>query len=254
MVGAGIDLRRGGAVALAFAVGCLILAVATTPGAAQPGRLHQTSDAGARRSDPPAGRWQADPGDAFILDRSNARPLLRFDSSPEIWVLQVVPAPRGDVIYKNDSGRSMLRATMVGGMTLFTPQRPAGSAAAYAGAAPPLRFMQPLGPTGLFRVLAQSSVRASRAAQHLIGMDTEWDADSAWLQADAAVVAAEAFVRMAEMPNGRRLMARVASITIVAGARPGARLAGGTLTLTITPRMGIAGRPSSDRIIQAIGR
>nr|QQZ52104.1 DUF4908 domain-containing protein [Phenylobacterium glaciei] len=46
-------------------------------------------------------------------------------------------APRGDIIYKNDLGEPVLRATRLGGLTLFTPDRPGGTAAALAGAVRP---------------------------------------------------------------------------------------------------------------------
>ena len=96
---------------------------------------------------------------------------------------------------------------------------------------------------------------ASRAAQHLITMEApDYNPESAWLAADAALVASEAMVRLAPMPNGRRYMARIGEINVVDGRRPAASLTNGVLTLTIVSNMGFAGRPSSDRIIQAVTR
>jgi hypothetical protein len=257
MAGAGLDLRRTGVVALAFAMAGLTLAIAATQCLSQPVRMHQVIDPeSSRRSDmPPASRWEANPGD-FVLDRSTPpRPLMRFDSSPEIWVLLPTPGPRGDIIYKNDTGRTLLRATMVGGMTVFPLERPDGSAAAFSGPSPPIRPPQVIGPSTLFSRLAAASVRASRAAQHLITMEApDYNVESAWLAADAALVASEAMVRLAPTPNGRRYMARIGEINVVDGRRPGASLANGVLTLTIVSNMGFAGRPSSDRIIQAVTR
>jgi hypothetical protein len=257
MAGAGLDLRRSGAVALAFAMAGLAFAIAASQCFAQPGRMHQVIELESnRRADrPPATRWEADPGD-FVLDRTTPpRPLMRFDSSPEIWVLQPTPGPRGDVIYKSDTGRTLLRATMVGGMTVFPLERPDGSAAAFSGPSAPIRPQQVIGPSTLFNRLAAASVRASRAAQHLISMEApDYNPDSAWLAADAALVASEAMVRLATTPNGRRYMARIGEINIIDGRRPAASLANGVLTLTIVSNMGFAGRPSSDRIIQVVTR
>ena len=77
-------------------------------------------DARARRPAPPAwlsgpspphgkhdaavARYRSEDGTGFIVDRSTARPLLRFDDSPEIWALSAARGPRGDMIYLPTSG------------------------------------------------------------------------------------------------------------------------------------------------------
>jgi hypothetical protein len=117
----------------------------------------------AKSDGPTSARYETDEGSVFIFDRSEPRPLLKFEDDPEIWVLQPAPGPRGDVIYRNDLGEEMLRATSLGGMTIFTDKRPGGSPAALDGASPPLRIT-PLSPAGLFSRFYQASIRASRAA------------------------------------------------------------------------------------------
>ncbi|HWW27986.1 MAG TPA: DUF4908 domain-containing protein, partial [Caulobacter sp.] len=72
---------------------------------------------------PPIARYVAETGDAFILDRAAPQPLLKFENSSEVWVLSPQPAPRGDTIYKNELGEPVLRASKLGGMTLFTRER-----------------------------------------------------------------------------------------------------------------------------------
>ena len=72
---------------------------------------------------PPVARYNIDEGGSFILDRTAKRALLKFEDSSEIWQLQSAPGPRGDIIYKNDAGEPMLRATKLGGMTVFTARR-----------------------------------------------------------------------------------------------------------------------------------
>src|SRR3990167_365107 len=49
-------------------------------------------------------------GRVFTLDRTHPAPLLKFEDNPEVWALAPNPAPRGDVIYKNDMGEPVLRA------------------------------------------------------------------------------------------------------------------------------------------------
>src|SRR4051812_4574960 len=70
---------------------------------------------------PNVARFVPDGGEPFVLDRSAGRQVfMKFEDSPEIWALSPTPGPRGDVIYKNDMGEPMLRASRLGGLTLFT--------------------------------------------------------------------------------------------------------------------------------------
>ncbi len=206
-----------------------------------------------REAAPMVARYVIDEGGVFILDRTQAHPLLKFDDSPEVWVLWPSRGPRGDIIYRNDVGEPMLRATRLGGMTVFTARRPMGSAAALAGAGTSIKT-GPIGPFVLYNRLYQASVRVSRAAQHTIGFeapDTGKESDN--LIADAAMVAVEAFIGMAAHPEARSALARVAKISFVEGPKPNAVVAGGVLTITVDAAEGVAGRPSSRRIMKCMG-
>ena len=209
---------------------------------------------GQRSAGPPIGRYELDDGGIFILDRSTPKPLMKFEDSPEIWVLQPATGPRGDTIYRNDLGEPMLRATKLGGMTVFTERRPDGSAAALEGPCPPLRIA-PLSPQALFLHFYQASIRASRAARHQVGFETREDAvpATAGLLADTAMVASQALVSIGARPNGKALLARVNDVVIAQGFRTAAALQRGVLTVTIVPAEGVAGRPSSRRIEIAAG-
>jgi hypothetical protein len=211
--------------------------------------MGQKAGEGRKPAAPVIARYEMDEGGAFVLDRSTPKPLLKFDDSPEIWQLQPAPGPRGDVIYRNDLGEPMLRATLLGGMTVFTEKRPDGSAAALVGASPPLRIA-PLSPAGLFNRFYQSSVRASRAAQHEVEFDTGQDAEPATAAslADAAMVTSEALVGLATRPGGKAFLARISAVVIAQGERPAVNLQKGVLTITIVTAEGIGGRPSSRRI------
>jgi hypothetical protein len=229
-----------------------------SPSLAAPAWLRNAWGA-ARRADggesqaPRLARFSIDEGGVFVLDRSAPRPLLKFDDSPEVWVLWPVRGPRGDVIYKNDLGEPMLRATKLGGMTVFTPRRPTGAAAALAGASSPLR-LSPIGPVALLQRVLQASVRASRAAQHLIGFDApDADAASDGVIADAAGVAAEAIVTLSARPGGKTVLARIDKVAFVEGARADVIARRTVITITIVPAQGFAGRPSSLRILSAVG-
>jgi hypothetical protein len=89
------------AMAIALAAAALSLAP-SSPALAQERANAQAEQSRALRDQPrssgalPApGRYVSDTGEAFILDRSGNRPLLRFDRREETWVLRPSPAPRG---------------------------------------------------------------------------------------------------------------------------------------------------------------
>jgi hypothetical protein len=209
---------------------------------------------------PPVARYIDEDGDvAFVFDRSNATPLLRFDDSPEIWVLTPQPGPRGDVIYKNDVGEPVLRATRLGGMTLFTDNHPGGAAAALVGEAPALRPSAIMTPNVLLQRLAQASAHASRAAQKLVVFDApDVTPQTASLVADAATVAAEAIGAVARDPNGRRQLVKLNKVMLVPGRKAQAVLDKGVLKVVIAPppagaaHESVSCRPSSRRIVVAL--
>ncbi|MBA4794309.1 DUF4908 domain-containing protein [Phenylobacterium sp.] len=233
-----------------------MLAAATqasaAPGSLREGLFGEGRYDGRRFSAPPVGRYVVEDGRAFVLDRSTPRPLMKFENSAEVWVLQAQPAPRGDIIYKNDLGEPVLRATRLGGLTVFTQERPSGAPAALVGDSNPLR-LPVLGPEALLQKLAQASARASRAARRLIPFEADASPQTAPLVADAAMVAAEAVVRMSANAEGRAALTKVSKVTLVEGKRPGASLRAGVILITITPEDGLAGRPSSQKIVAAAG-
>lgn len=214
------------------------------------------ADDGRRLDVPIIARFASDDGDSFVLDRSQASPLLRFDDHREIWVLSPSRAARGDMIYKNDAGRPVLRATQTGGLTLFTLNRPAGAAVALEGKAPPVRLIiGPMPPNALLQRLAQASARASRAAQKLITFDAEdVTPESSYLYADTAAIAADAVVQVAKRSDSKGLMTHLSRVRLIEGRRVEVRQKGPDLQITIVIDDGLAGRPSSERIVKALDR
>jgi hypothetical protein len=164
-------------------------------------------------------------------------------------VLLPSPAPRGDVIYKNDLGEPVLRATRLGGYTLFTDDRPNGQAVSLAGSGSPLRLL-PMSPQAVFERLAQSSLRASRAARRPMLFEAEATPASSALIADAAMVTAVAIIRLSQRADGRRFLARFNRVRFEEGKKASATLNEGVLRIIVAPRQGLAGRPSSDKILK----
>ncbi|MFZ5668622.1 MAG: DUF4908 domain-containing protein [Pseudomonadota bacterium] len=237
----------------AMAAAAITLLFAAAPALAQEGSLKDflfgdRPDAQRRAPAPPVARYVSEAGEGFILDRSSAeRPLLRFEGSPEIWVLQPTIGPRGDIIYKNDLGQVLLRATRLGGLTLFTGKRPSGSSAELTGAAPPVR-LKAIGPVDLYNILVLASARATRLSGHRLSFEAEATPESSTLIADAAILTVEAMGRLSRRPDGAAVLNKVRRVVIMEGARPAVGLRAGTLLVVVTPSLGVAGRPSSERI------
>ena len=202
---------------------------------------------------PSVARYVAADDRAFVLDRSSGAPLLKFEDSQEVWVLRPAPGPRGDVIYRDELGRQMVRASRMGGLTVFTADRPSGLPAALAGEAVSIR-PSAISPGALFQHYAQQSRRVYRESRRKLVFETVQDATpgTATLLADAATVAAEALSRFASRKGEGSRMARLRAVRFSTGARPGARVAGEALEITVAPQQGLAGRPSSERILRTM--
>ncbi|ATQ41716.1 DUF4908 domain-containing protein [Caulobacter mirabilis] len=241
------------AAAAILAAALALLSLAASPALAQ-GSLKdflfgERADQTQRRpAAPPVARYVSETGEGFILDRSSGKPLLKFESSYEVWALQPEVGPRGDINYKNDLGQIILRATKLGGFTLFTRKRPSGSSAEVMGAAPALR-LKPVSPLALYQLMRLSSARASKASGRVIAFEADATPASSPLIADASVIASEAIVRLSSTPKGRVQLEKIGKVVIVEGARPSVVLKNGVLLIVVTPDDGMAGRPSSDRII-----
>lgn len=198
-------------------------------------------------------RYVSETGVKFTFDRSQGLPLVKFDRSPEVWVLRPQPAPRGDMLYLNDLGEPILRASRTGGLTVFTTDRPEGLAVALSGGGGPALRMTPLGPQQLLERLAMASTRATRAARRLIPFEADASPASSALTADAAMVAAEAIIRMTRLADGRLVLGGIDRVRLVEGRQARAALRQGVIEITVAPGQGMSGRPSSDRILAAAG-
>ena len=198
---------------------------------------------------PPVARYVSDEGQSFILDRSSPTPLLKFDDSPEVVALSPTSASRGDTIYRDDMGETVLRVTRLGGLTIFFPDRPTGAPVAFAGQAPGIR-LAPMGAGALLQRLALASSRATRAARRLIVFDAqEVTPGSEAVIADSAFVTAQAFVRLSARPGGEGILARFERVLFKPGSKEQVSAGKGVLNITVNASKGLAGRPSSAKII-----
>ncbi|WGM29953.1 hypothetical protein KKHFBJBL_00167 [Brevundimonas sp. NIBR11] len=239
---------------MAFAL--VALAILLAPGLAQAqargnAQADQTYDNPAPRGLPANGLYASEIGERFIFDGRGIRPLFRFERREETWVLRTTPAPRGDVIFRNDAGAQILRVTPDGGLTLYTTRAPNGSPATRIGPAPALE-LPTLGPIRLFTLMNQRGSLVSQAVGRLIVINLDGDQSEA-LMVDALIVTTEAVIRMARTPTFRDRVAGLRSITLVEGPRSSVTFSrNGDLRVVVDPRQGQAGRPSSSSIIRAV--
>ena len=244
-------------IASAMAVAIVVAALSSpTPATAQVRGNAQAEQSRAmgvlptRRGLPASGRYASDGGEAFILDGSGVLPLFRFERRPETWVLRATPAPRGDIIYRNDAGSQILRVTPAGGITLYTTRAPNGAPVSRTGSAEPLE-LPTLGPIRLFTLMNHRGSLVSQALGRLVVINLSGERSEA-LMVDALIVSTEAVIRMAASPTFRASIATLRSITLVEGERSSVTFTRGDLRVVVDPDEGQAGRPSSARIIRAV--
>jgi len=250
---------RGARAALSIAALMLMAASANAqqlPHSLRDALLGHKGPAEARRvAAPPVARYVSEAGGTFVFDKAAPQPLIKFDNSAEVWVLSPQPASRGDVIYRNDLGEPVLRVTKLGGVILFTDEAPMGAAAALSGRATSIQPPAVLSLAALFQRLVIAANRASRAAQRQIEFATLEDArpETSMLIADSAAVTAEAS-EQAERKGDRSIDSRVGRVLLTEGRKPSAQVRDGSLIVTYAPGQGVAGRPSSKRIIKVMNR
>ncbi len=211
------------------------------------------ADDGRSRSASKVAHYVSEDGDSFTFDGSQGVPLLRFDGEQEVWALTPTTGTKGDIIYKNDMGEPMLKATRWGGMVLFSDERPMGDPVAVSGRA---EAFQPtfMTPALLWQSLAKASRRASQAVERLIPFEApEVTPGSDALYADAFEVTSNAIVRVALQSRGRRTLDTVREVHFVEGRPPSARIEKGVLVMKLDTSRGTwGGRVSSKRIMNVL--
>lgn len=203
------------------------------------------------RTTPNPGRYVAATGQGFVLDHAGSQLLLRFDRSNETWVLRSSSAPRGDTIYRNDAGEQVLRVNASGGITLYSTRSPGGSPVSTASGPVPSLQPQSLGPIQLFNLMTRRSSLISDAVGRLVQINVYGDESEA-LCVEALIVSTDTVIRIARSPSAKPFLDRLRVITVVEGNRSAVTYQRGELRIVVDPSRGVAGRPSSARIIRAI--
>lgn len=216
------------------------LAAALTLTFAPSAAAQQAPSNGAQRFQTPDG------GVRFVLDRSGQRAaLVKFEDSDEVHVLRPVGGPRGDEIYKTDTGDVMLRITPMGGVIVYREDSPNGAPAIMTGQVAPLA---PAPPQSLS--MRAQIAELERAAQARFGRPVPVELPPS---AMANSVVADAARRAAQgLQEAPPTAMRVERVIIQMGDRPNAVVINRQLTITVAPNQGYEGRPSAAAVSRAI--
>lgn len=196
---------------------------------------------------------------SFTLDQSGQNYLLRFDSSPEVFVLYQDHAAMGGRMLKYDSGETALSVSGWGGATLYMASAPDGLPVERTGDSAPLA-LQPTSMTEIQDAVSDESQHLSHARRLDLGITANWGKLSADPQ--ARIVALEALEnagrsldRFTASPAGRNvLIHRVDAVLLEEAPRPEVSLRGRTLVVSFNPGQGFAGSASSRVIGRALTR
>ncbi|HEY4274531.1 MAG TPA: DUF4908 domain-containing protein [Rhizomicrobium sp.] len=210
-----------------------------------------------RVGDVAAGDYSAANDVDFTILSYGDKYLLRFDNSPEHFVLTSDRVALGGRELKYDTGTLALKISVWGGVTLYTQDAPGGLPATRTG-----------NPTPLPRFTVTAANLTSALADeesHLVyvqKLKLRFQVDAAILKEsdearacafDALVNSAMGMEQVVANPAGRAAFTRrFDAVRIVEGDKPTIAISGRTLLVSFVPSAGAAGRASSRAIARAL--
>lgn len=197
---------------------------------------------------PPASFYSTMDGHRFLLQRVGEHlALVRFEGMAEIYPLRVEWGAGNVESYLTDTGHILLRERSDGAMTLYRDIKSLGEPVQLIGGSAPVP--PPQAPQGGLRAkleaLAQKAARALGRPLHFEAPEEPSGPQASGVMADAAERAAQSLASAPAQVVVRRVVIRV-------GDRPDALVVNESLTITVAPQMGYAGRPSSDYILARV--
>ncbi len=175
-----------------------------------------------------------------------------YGPAAEIYRLTSNRGPRGDVIYKNDEGETLLRIASYGGATVFWPGDNQGSAASKSfGETRTLALIFEDFDTALRRASSATAlISAATGAPIVFNVgEAPPEGQNAAVLADAVVMAAKAIKLVAADPTGARIIAsRIEEVQFEAAEAPSLTLDEHVLKIQYAPTGGVESRPSSSAI------
>jgi hypothetical protein len=246
--------------AIPVLLGLVILAAWQPAGAQEPSDPMAAKLSAEKGSDIAAGSYSAAENINFTLTPYGGdKYLLRFDGTPENFVLYGDRIALGGRELKYDTGAIALKVSVWGGVTLYTQDMPSGLPATRTGdAANPPKLSVPA---------ASLNTALSDEENHLNYMQhlkLHFTADPSVISGgeDARAYAFDTLVnsemgieRIVGTPAGRAAFNhRFDTVRIVEGDKPTIAISGRTLLVSFVPSAGAAGRASSRAIAYALGK
>jgi len=204
------------------------------------------------------GRYSAGEGREFTLIPYRGKYLLRFDGSPESFVLTADPGSLGAKLLKYDTGAAALSVSPWGGVTLYAADAPGGLPATHQGAADALAPM-PVSAVELRSALSDEAAHFSYTgglALHFVtDAATLSDAESRALAFDTLANVQWGIERFIATQAGRRAISRrISTVKLEKAAKPGLSLSGRNLVVRYAPQDGYLGRISSHAVAHNLGK
>ena len=197
-------------------------------------------------------------GIAFTLDRYGDKFIMRIAGDPEVYVLYAGRTSLGGRTLNYDSGRTVIRVSGWGALTLYTDAAPGGIPAERTGdSLPPSLGMISLSD---MQIAAEEAEYLAYYRRIQLSFTADWNAlgrDSRLLALcfDALENTARGIDRFAISAPARAAFAkRIDQVRIALGTKPIMFLSGKTLNVTFNAQTGYAGRASSLGITRALGQ
>jgi hypothetical protein len=205
---------------------------------------------------PRDGSYVAGDNMGFTIDHEDNAALLRFDGDDEIFRLKVERGPVGGRVLKYDTGDVALAVTGWGGVTVYTPNAPAGLPAERLSDGPRLLPSTP-NVQDMRRLANAWAQRLEQGLALTVHFDNDWqqqlnDSDSRRDVADAMLNTERAFARVKDNPVARNKASQVETVRIGEAKTSGAVTKQGVLTVTVSSGPGAMGAPSSLAIARAL--
>ena len=204
------------------------------------------------------GTYQAGEKAEFELSAAGSNYLLRYDRSPEVFVVTPDNASMGGRVFRYDSGETALQVAGWGGVTVYTDADPEGLPAVKTGEAP-VFSLAPVS-TDDIRTAAEDLADTLDRLQRIdVVFVVDWPTlpDTSVSRGrilDALENIARAVDRVGHSSRWRKALARrISQIVLAKGGTPAVKLSGKTLLITFNPDAGYEGRASSRAIASALG-
>jgi hypothetical protein len=185
---------------------------------------------------------------SFVLEQRGREAIVKYEDSPEVMVLEAIPAQRGDTFLRNDAGQVMFRLTEQGNLVSYVDNKN-GAPAAIAGLVAPLNA--PPMTASLNEMRVNAAARLTKLAGHDVTIfgAAEFANDERW-----AAEALSAMVRGVERSNGLagRVAAKLDAVRLTSARSANVTFKDGELVLGINPAEGYLGLPTSEAVAQAM--